>query len=85
MVLFCTSFTCAYVQTDTNVILSRWSTGKKDKAVEERLSTVGKKAFTAIDLVNQPSLTAWLEWPPAYLIVCCLFCLECTVEKNPII
>ena len=59
--------------------------GEKDKAIKERLSTVGKKAFTAIGLANQASLTVWLVWPPAYLIVCCLYCLECAVEMNPII
>lgn len=46
---------------------------------------VGKKAFPAIDLTNQTSLTVCLVWPPAYLIVCCLYCLECAMQKNPII
>jgi len=68
-----------------SVILSRESTRWEDRAVKERLSTMGKKGFTAVDLANQRSLTVWLVWPPAYLIVCCLYCLECAIEKNPVI
>lgn len=59
--------------------------GGGDKVVKERLLTMGKKVFAAIDLANYPSLTVWLVWSPVYRIVCCLYCLECAVQKNAII